>query len=623
MWVLRWRASIGDRVEFAPLEEAVSSPHISLSRKQLLEALTLIEPDGTTHRGAGAVFHTLSHAPATRFAGAAYDRLPGFAAASELAYRVVANHRQLASRATRILVGPDLLPEHFAVTRRIFLVLLGIVYFAAFASLGVQVEGLIGSAGILPADELLQAADRQLGAAKYWRVPTLLWLGGGDDVLRGICIAGALLSLLPIAGLAPRAALLALWALYLSLASVGGIFLNYQWDALLLECGLLALFFAPGGLHPRRARVEPVSKLGLWLLRWLLFRLILLSGLVKIIGEHPTWRDGTALAFHYFTQPIPSWTSYYAHHLPAAIHSFSTTATIWVEVGGALLILGTRRMRMLAFVLLAGLQLLIAASGNYGFFNLLTLALCATLLGDRSWLHLVPVWLRDWQSRRARDSAASPSAAPVWAWLGAFRSGHRLRRWSAGLAATVLIGLGAFAALDRVGMRVPRPDWVRGLERLAAPARSINSYGLFATMTRSRPEIVLEGSLDGYEWRPYEFEWKPGTLGRRPSFAGLHMPRLDWQLWFAAWRGCERARWFHRFMLRLLVGTPEVVALLAFDPFPGDPPRYLRSRLFKYEFEARSSSHWWRRSLTGPYCATVTLRGGELRRAKLPERQPQ
>lgn len=512
----------------------------------------------------------------------------------------------MASSRTTHLLPRQPQHERFALSRQLFISLLCVVYFAAFASFGVQADGLIGENGILPASALLERAGAELHSAeKYWQLPTLLWLGSSDAAIRGLCIAGALGSLLPMAGVAPRLVLLLLWSLYLSLVSVGGIFFSYQWDALLLEAGLSSLFFAPRGWLPSRTRRAPVSKAGLWLLRWLLLRVMLLSGLVKLLSGDETWRDGTALAFHYLTQPLPTWTSYYAHQLPALLHALGTAATLAIEIGAPLLIFGPRRARGLAFVLLAGLQLAIAATGNYGFFNLLTLCLCVTLLGDDVLLRAVPQALRAGVRRRYSDSPeASPASprrrAPIW------------------LAAASLFALSTSAALDRIGVAAPRPHWFEALETAAAPLRSINSYGLFAVMTTSRPEILLEGSYDGREWRSYEFQWKAGRLDRRPSFAGLHLPRLDWQLWFAALRGCEGAPWFHRLLARMLAGSREVAGLLRVDPFPGQPPRYLRSSLYAYEFDPSPGPNWWRRSFIGPYCATVTLRGEQLQRADLP-----
>src|SRR5262249_38271432 len=139
-----------------------------------------------------------------------------------------------------------------------------------------------------------------------------------------------------------------------------------------------------------------------------------------------------------------------------------------------------------------------------------------------------------------------------------------------------------------------------------------NSYGLFAVMTTRRPEIVVEGSDDARTWRPYEFRWKPGDPGRRPAFTGLHLPRLDWQMWFAALSRCRENSWFVAFLVRLLQGRPEVLELLDQNPFPERPPRYIRAVLYQYHFTdsltSRQEGTWWRRVQIGLYSPVLSLK---------------
>jgi lipase maturation factor 1 len=147
------------------------------------------------------------------------------------------------------------------------------------------------------------------------------------------------------------------------------------------------------------------------------------------------------------------------------------------------------------------------------------------------------------------------------------------------------------------------------LESAADPFRSVNSYGLFAVMTPSRPEIVVEGSNDGIRWKTYEFAWKAGDPSRRPAFVAPHQPRLDWQMWFAALGTCERNPWLVRFVDRLLEGSPPVLGLLAVDPFPDAPPRMIRTTMYDYRFtklgEPDVKNEWWRRRELGAYCPVL------------------
>ena len=213
-------------------------------------------------------------------------------------------------------------PEVYALVRGVFLRGLGAVYFCAFASLWPQVLGLIGSRGILPARDFLDAVAAQAGPERYRLVPTLLWLGAGDHALRGLCAAGMLLSLLLILGVLPIPTLASLWLLYLSLVSVGQDFLGFQWDTLLLETGFLAIFVAPGRVLPCFASETPPSRLALWLQRWLLFRLMFGSGVVKLASGDPTWHGLTAMAYHYETQPLPTPTAWLLHLLPLPWQSY-------------------------------------------------------------------------------------------------------------------------------------------------------------------------------------------------------------------------------------------------------------------------------------------------------------
>jgi hypothetical protein len=250
----------------------------------------------------------------------------------------------------------------------------------------VQIIGLIGHNGIIPADQVMNGlarATQNLGWKRYLVEPTLCWFRADDAFLNLQCAAGTALGILAFFGVAQRLSFFLLWALYLSLATICREFLGFQWDNLLLETGLLGIIFAPGALHPANELSAPISKTGLWLLRWLLFRLMFASGCVKLLSGDPTWRDLTALNYHYETQPLPTWIAWYAHHLPAWWHKTSTVLMYGTEIFVPFFIFMPRRLRLIACVCEILLQLTIAFSGNYGFFNLLTIILCIALLDDR------------------------------------------------------------------------------------------------------------------------------------------------------------------------------------------------------------------------------------------------
>lgn len=479
-------------------------------------------------------------------------------------------------------------------TRDLFLRALGIVYLAAFLSLHAQALGLYGHDGLLPAATYLDRVRTALGADAAWRVPTLFWLDASDAALRAVCAAGAASALLLILGLVPLAATLACWILYLSLCGVGQLFLGYQWDALLLETGVLAILWSPLAWRLGSAAVREPSRIVLWLVRWLLFRLMFASGVVKLASGDPTWWSLTALAVHFQTQPLPSWIAWYANRLPALALKLCCGVMFAIELGMPFLIALGRRARLVAGAGFVALQLGIGATGNYGFFNLLTIVLCIALLDD-AYLPRVPL-----PGRPRRDGAAQPTDPRR-------RSVARVVVHTA--AAFVLLCLTVPLLLEQLtelpATSLPPASFL--LRRLA-PLRLASTYGLFAVMTTTRPELTIEGTVDGTEWRPYVFRWKPGPLDRRPPIVGLGMPRLDWQMWFDALHvqrmlatgGRGGSLVTPALLARLRERSPSVLGLLDGDPFDGTPPTELRWRLDDYRFtdadERAATGDWWKRT---------------------------
>ena len=619
LWIRRWRQTTGDRVEYLPYQdEGLAGRFPEIPRERFTQAVHLIETDGTVRVGAEASVSCLRHG-GTRWALWGYRNVPWVAPLSEAAYRWVAGHRTWASRLTRWGWGDSVERPDTRLTRWLFLRWLGVVYLLAFVSLWTQVEGLIGSQGILPVGEYLEnvsemGQEQGWGTGIYWMFPTLSWINTSDAFLHFICAAGAGLSVLLVAGISPVLCLLFLWVLYLSLVTSGQVFLGFQWDNLLLETGLLAMFLAPGGWQPRWRRDKPPSRAALWLLRWLLFRLMFASGCLKWLSGDPTWRDGTALSFHYETQPLPTVLGWYAHHLPGGFQALSVWIMFFIEMILPFLIFAPRRIRSLAAWPLLGLQGLIALTGNYGFFNLLTVALTLLLFDDRSLIHLIP---KRWRGRVVGESSVHSEVHSdptcVMGRLGASVNGwERLRRCVLATVAGVVLILTAKQMADMFLPRIAWPGAIRTLESRAYPWRSINRYGLFRVMTTSRPEILIEGSRDGETWEPYVFRYKPGPLQSPPGWVAPHMPRLDWQMWFAALGSYRQNPWFVRFCVRLLEGSPTVLDLLESHPFPDEPPTFLRATVYDYRFtdgaERSELGHWWKREELGPYVPVLRKR---------------
>lgn len=484
----------------------------------------------------------------------------------------------------------------FTLARWFFARLLGIIFLCAFVSLAVQIRGLAGTRGIVPAQPWLDAVWNQLDLGALWQVPTLCWMNAGDSMLMGLCLLGIVLSAMLIWGECfPGLCTLLLWAIYLSLCSVTNPFLGFQWDALLLETALLAALWLPWRWKPDWRQASLRGSIGRWLLWWLIFRLMFESGVVKLASGDHNWSSLRALSFHFETQPLPLPTAWLAHQTPELLLAFATGIMFLIEFLAPVLIVAPRRWRHGAAWALIALQLLIAGTGNYAFFNLLTVALCIPLFDNAA-------WPARWRARFETVPAGPPPAlVPPW------------KMWTASATLGFVFLLTVHPLLALLGMGEDRPAPLTALQRFVAPFMSFNGYGLFAVMTTSRREIVIEGSNDGTHWQVYEFPWKPGDVNRRPGIVAPHQPRLDWQMWFAALSPLERNPWFVQFLVRLLEGSPEVLGLLEENPFPDQPPRYVRALFYDYHFTRFGEDHsaWWKRELLGLYCPPITLKDGQ------------
>jgi hypothetical protein len=464
--------------------------------------------------------------------------------------------------------------------RRLFFRALGLAYVAAFRSMRVQVRGLYGARGIAPVHASLELAKTRRLRDKLRLAPTLLWIDDSDDALDRICRRGEVIGLAMALGGPRRLCAAIAWVHYLSLVAVGRPFLSFQWDALLLETGAHAIAIAGS----ERRGDEP-TWIETALMRWLLFRLHFESGVVKWRSPDTSWRERTALERYYETAPLPTVLGWWAQQLPPWFHHFSTWATVAIECGAPVLLLGPRRLRHVGAGALTFLQLLIAATGNYGFFNALAIALHLFALDDRD------------LGRRGRIRAPRPSMA---------RIGFDVVSASVVLAASLdqlaLLLLSPRRAMEVHSALGPVADAL-------APYRLVSSYGPFSVMTNDRLEIEVEGSDDGERWEELHFRYKPDDVRRRPRWVAPHQPRLDWQMWFAALRD-RPPSWFLVFLVRVLEGAPEVLALLESNPFSG-PPRYVRATIYRYEMttiaERRATGCWWSRKLLGAYVPPITL----------------
>lgn len=462
----------------------------------------------------------------------------------------------------------------------------------AFVSLWVQLGGLYGAHGLIPIRDVIFHASLSAGLREMLLHPTLFWFTADDWMLHLICGAATLLSVVTLLGWIRGPGIFLQWMLYLSFCTVGAPFLNFQWDNLLLETGLLASLFI--SWKSWRPAAPVFHRLAHWLIVYLLFRLMFASGVVKLTSGDPVWASLAALDYHFYTQPLPTPLAWWAHQLPEALLVAATAVMFIVELLVPFCLFLSRRFRLFGAAATILLQVGILLTGNYGFFNLLTIGLCLVLIDDACWTSLL---------RGGFKRGASVQTGIV--------EQHWMRKcWHGGVIALAVVILFTSTVQWFGIFRKPAPlqRWWSPVYSMLCSMRSFNSYGLFATMTTSRLELTIEGSDDGTEWRPYRFHWKPNNVGDGLAFVAPHMPRLDWQMWFAALTPPQSRSnyWLERLCQKLLQGNPQVIGLLEENPFPEKPPRWIRVRATDFSFssweekqqsgavwqEGRSSMYW-------------------------------
>ena len=477
-------------------------------------------------------------------------------------------------------------------TRVFFLRLLGFIYFIAFFSLTRQLGPLIGADGLLPAHLYLErmAALYEAGWEAILAVPTLLWLDCADWAMYALAYMGAAAALALLAGYTSALLLALLWALYLSLYHVGQIFYGYGWEILLLETGFLAIFLCPWGRGPLLLATAPPPRAVIWLLRWVLFRVMFGAGLIKVRGDS-CWLDLTCMIFHYETQPMPNPFSWYLHQLPAVVHRGGALFTHFVELVVPWFVFGPRRVRRLAGVLLAAFQLLLIVSGNLSWLNWLTLVLCISCFDDEVLERLCP-------RRLAQRWKAVVQAEAEEALL---RKG-------------VIYGLTLVVILLSVSPVINMISPAQVMNRSFGSLHLVNSYGAFGHVGRERFEVVLQGTYDevldaATQWREYEFKCKPGDVRRRPCLVSPYHYRLDWQIWFAAMSDYAQHPWLVHLVYKLLQDNEGALSLLDHSPFEAGPPRYIRAELYRYEFTriGDGSDAWWKRVWVRSYLPPLAL----------------
>jgi hypothetical protein len=486
--------------------------------------------------------------------------------------------------------------EGWWLTRFVILRLLGGVYAVAFLCAAKQIVPLIGSHGLLPVGSFLDAVREQLGSS--WRafaaLPSLFWLDHSDAALRALAWTGFALSCAVAGGYANAVLMAVLWVLYSSIVHVGQDWYGYGWEIQLIETGFLAIFLCPlldGRPFPRRAPPAVV----LWLFRWLIFRIMLGAGLIKLRGDS-AWRDLTALYYHFETQPIPNPLSRWFHFLPRPLLQAGVVFNFAAELVAPWLALGPRTARRLGGAVILLFQAMLLASGNLSFLNWLTIVPALACFDDAVWAKLLPRALVE-RARRAAESARPSRAMGRAAWA-------------------LAVGVGVLSVGPVLNMLSSRQI----MNTSFMPLELVNTYGAFGTVGRERLNVVFEGSDaaepdEHAEWKAYRYRALPVDLERRPPQVAPYQPRLDWQMWFAAMSTPDRYPWTLHLVWKLLHGDPGVLTLLGDNPFPSHPPRFVRAMLYRYEFAAPGGpeGRWWKREPVGVWLPPLSADDRRLR----------
>uniref|UniRef100_A0A8C9V6P8 Lipase maturation factor n=1 Tax=Scleropages formosus TaxID=113540 RepID=A0A8C9V6P8_SCLFO len=497
----------------------------------------------------------------------------------------------------------------FWLTRIVLLRSVAFIYFVAFFVAYSQNKQLIGDRGLMPCKEYLRSVKRyvggKIGSAALAYTPTLLWFLDWDDMdtnLDGIALAGLVLSgFVLLAGRANTVIMFLLWVLYHSLVSVG-------WESQLLETGFLAIFLCPLWSLTQLPEGCPPSRISIWTFRWLIVRIMLGAGLIKIRGDR-CWRDLTCMDYHYETQPVPNPMSYYMHHSPWWFHRFETLTNHFIELIVPFFTFLGRRMCMVNGILQILFQVALIISGNLSFLNWLTIVPSLACFDDAALGFLFTSGhggVKRTVCRIQQEEAAGQTPPPT--------RGMLIRR-VVNVSLAILIGyLSIPVVLNLLSSR-------QVMNTSFDPLRIVNTYGAFGSITKERTEVVFQGtsSADPQDpaalWEEYQFVCKPGGVTRRPCLISPYHYRLDWLMWFAAFQTYEQNEWVIHIAGRLLANDSTVLSLLAYNPFEGRPnPRWVRGEHFKYRFSTPGSASaaqgkWWIRKRLGPYFPPLDLVG--------------
>ncbi|XP_072229460.1 lipase maturation factor 1 [Leuresthes tenuis] len=507
----------------------------------------------------------------------------------------------------------SLQPGTYWLTRIVLLRSVAFIYFVAFSVAYNQNKQLIGENGLMPCKNYLNSVKRyvggKIGMAALAYTPSILWFldwNHMDANLDGIALVGLALSgFVLITGMANMVIMVTLWVLYHSLVNVGQLWYSFGWESQLLETGFLAIFLCPLWTLSQVPRRCPPSLICIWTFRWLIVRIMLGAGLIKIRGDK-CWRDLTCMDYHYETQPVPNPMSFYMHRSPWWFHRFETLSNHFIELIAPFFTFLGRRMCTVNGAIQVLFQVVLIVSGNLSFLNWLTIVPSLACFDDASLGFLfrsgtgAKKAVLEMQNEQAAGRTPKPS------------KGMSIRR-VVNICLGILIGcLSIPVVMNLLSSR-------QVMNTSFDPLRIVNTYGAFGSITKERTEVIFQGTLSPDPkdpeavWEEYQFLCKPGDVHRRPCLLSPYHYRLDWLMWFAAFQTYEQSEWVIHIAGRLLSNDSTVLSLLDHNPFQGrDAPRWVRGEHFRYKFSQPGSASaaqgkWWLRKRIGAYFPPVDL----------------
>lgn len=477
----------------------------------------------------------------------------------------------------------------------------GVVYLIIFSGIIDEGAALVGPRGIAPISAFLRAVGPIIPAAplRLLVVPSLFWFSSSQAMIVAMEWGGALSAVALVLNLWPRMALFLCWSIFLSFVSTWQLFTSAIVDPLMLEVALISIPFAPAGFFPGLGARSPPRPIALFAVRWLLLRLMFLSGLAKIAGNDPHWRNLTAMEVMFETSPLPTYFGYLAHLIPHVLQLGEIVLTFTAEILAPLAALFCGRFgRWFAFVTWVALQAGIELTSSFGWLNFASIAWAILLLDDRM--------LSD-VGKRLRLGGVALCAGASDARPSGFSNIPKWKLYGLRLILSLQIVLTVYFS-GKIWADKGSGRALRFVDYLFRDFYSANAYVPYGSFPSEKDEVEFIGSNDGGRtWRTYEFKFKPQRTDHICAFVAPWYPRFEASLQYAV--RLKRCLLIPRVSALLIGRNPAVMSLFANDPFPDRPATIVRMPVYRYSFTDlethRRSGDYWKKAYICDYMPPV------------------